>query len=74
MPNNGKKRFKLEVPLDASEIEDFSPEQKLKVVAEGRDGVRKAQTVQLDKQGNPVGIESVSPRRLMETARAWQAL
>ncbi len=51
MSDKGKARFSLEVPLDASEIEDFKPEKKLKVVAEARDGSRETETVQLNKQG-----------------------
>src|SRR2546423_2945174 len=43
--------YVLEVPLDASEIEGFKPEQKVKVLAVGRDETAQEQIVTLDRSG-----------------------
>jgi len=43
--------FRLDVPLDASGIEDFKPEQPVKVVARDGDGKLQSQTVQLNAKG-----------------------
>jgi hypothetical protein len=50
MKHNDEK-FKLEVPLDASGIEDFKPEQDVKVVAQDRNGNFNSQTVKLNARG-----------------------
>ena len=43
--------FRLVVPLDASGVEDFRPEQAIKVAARDRKGTVSAQTVRLDASG-----------------------
>lgn len=43
--------FALEVPLDASEVEDFKPEQNVRVVVRAPDGTSNAETVRLDAKG-----------------------
>lgn len=47
----GKRRFKLEIPLDASQVEGFEPEQGVKVAVKGRDDALWVETVQLDEKG-----------------------
>ena len=37
-----EQRFRLEVPLDASQIEDFKPQQEVKVVVQRQDGLSTA--------------------------------
>jgi hypothetical protein len=51
---NKSYKFKLEVPLDASGVEDFKPEQDVKVVAKDREGTLHSQTVKLDRKGHGV--------------------
>ena len=52
MPDTTKgDSFTLQVPLDASGVEDFKPEQAVKVVVRARDGTTNSQTVQLDAKG-----------------------
>lgn len=56
-PTNEKadgKKFRLEIPLDASGIEDFKPDRPIKVVVQRRDGSTQEQSVQLDKQGKGI--------------------
>jgi len=48
---NDRDRFKLEIPLDASEIEGFDPAQPVKVVISARDGSLESQTVKLSEKG-----------------------
>ena len=43
--------FRLDVPLDASGIEDFKPEQPVKVLALAGDRPLASQTVKLDAKG-----------------------
>ena len=43
--------FRLEVPLDASKIEGFQPDQKLKVLLVGRSGPLQSQVVALNSKG-----------------------
>lgn len=45
------KQFTLRVPLDASKIEGFTPEQPVKVIAVDRKGAVTSQVVQLDPKG-----------------------
>ena len=47
-----KGQFKLIVPLDASGIEDFKPEQEPKVVVKDRKGTLHSQKVKLDNKGH----------------------
>ena len=53
MPEKQKpgRTFKLEIPLDASQIADFKPEQELKVLIQKSDGSHLSQTVQLNAKG-----------------------
>lgn len=44
--------FVLDVPLDASGIDDFKPDQAVKVVVQDRTGALRAQVVQLDAAGH----------------------
>ena len=46
-----RKNFRLQVPLDASEIEGFTPDRPVKVVIQGSDGTTSSQIVRLDKGG-----------------------
>ena len=50
-PKPGTSNYKLEVPLSASEIEDFKSDQPLKVVAQDRKGTFHSKAVQLDARG-----------------------
>jgi hypothetical protein len=43
-------RFQLEIPLDASNVEDFRPEQPVKVLMQLSDGSTDEQIVQLDER------------------------
>jgi hypothetical protein len=47
-----EKSFTLHVPLDASAVQDFKPDQKVKVVVETGRGALAAQVVQLDARGH----------------------
>ena len=47
-----KEPFKLVVPLDASQIHDFKPEQAVKVAIKARDGSIHSKVVELDKKGS----------------------
>lgn len=49
--SQNKNNFVLEIPLDASEIEDIQPRQALKVGLRMRDGSMRVETVRLDKNG-----------------------
>ncbi len=49
--DENKRGFKLEVPLNASEIEGFKPEQALKVAVQKRDGSMMVETVKLSGKG-----------------------
>jgi len=53
MPEKAKAKsgYRLTVPLDASEIEDFKPEQDLKVLIQTQDGSRRTQTTRLNDKG-----------------------
>lgn len=51
MAHNENQDFKLEIPLDASGIEDFKPEKDIKVVAKDGEGKFCSQTVSLDAKG-----------------------
>lgn len=51
MAHNENQDFKLEIPLDASGIEDFKPEKDVKVVAKDGEGKFCSQTVSLDAKG-----------------------
>ncbi|MEE9128781.1 MAG: carboxypeptidase-like regulatory domain-containing protein [Phycisphaerales bacterium] len=51
MAHNENQDFKLEIPLDASGIEDFRPEKDVKVVAKDGEGNFCSQTVSLDAKG-----------------------
>ena len=44
-------KFRLTLPLDASEIEGFKPEQDLKVLAQSADGTITSEIVKLDQKG-----------------------
>lgn len=46
-----EKNFKLEIPLDASGIEGFKPEQGVRVAIKSRDGSINEQTIKLDTKG-----------------------
>jgi hypothetical protein len=46
-----KQSFRFEVPLDASQIEDFKPEQEVKVVVQRQDGSLVSQTTRLNEKG-----------------------
>ncbi|UCE47979.1 MAG: hypothetical protein JSW47_20565, partial [Phycisphaerales bacterium] len=48
---SNKAGFRLTVPLDASDIEGFSPEHSVKVLVRARDGSHESQTVKLDAKG-----------------------
>jgi hypothetical protein len=52
--NERFEQFQLEIPLDASNIEDFRPEQDVKIVAQDRKGAFYSQTVKLDERGQGV--------------------
>jgi hypothetical protein len=45
------KGFTLRIPLDASGIEGFTPDQRVKVILKKRDGKTEEKTVKFDKQG-----------------------
>ena len=49
-------KFQLEVPLDASKIEGFEPDQTVKVVAQARDGSSTSATVELNKSGKATAV------------------
>lgn len=53
-PKGGNLPFKLEVPLDASAIEGFKPEQKVKVAVRTPQGAIQAQLVEFDRSGKAV--------------------
>jgi hypothetical protein len=46
-----REKFELQIPLDASGIEGFKPEQEVKVVAQRQDGSLVSQTIRLDEKG-----------------------
>ena len=46
------KGYRLEVPLDATSVEGFKPEQALKVALVDAKGVVRSQTVQLSEKGH----------------------
>ena len=48
---NKQAQFKLIIPLDASGIKDFKPEQDVKIVVQARDGSFQSKTVKLNAQG-----------------------
>jgi len=48
---SNKACFRLTVPLDASDIEGFSPEHSVKVLIRARDGSHESQTVRLNAKG-----------------------
>jgi hypothetical protein len=52
--NEKRGEFKLEVPLDASSIEDIKPDQAVKVVAKDGEGAFYSQTTELDADGRGV--------------------
>jgi hypothetical protein len=54
--------FRLDVPLDASGIEDFKPEQPVKVLALAGDRPLASQTVKLDAKGNGTARLTLSER------------
>ena len=43
--------FRLVVPLDASEVNNFTPDRPVKVITYGSKGETHEQTVRLDKEG-----------------------
>ena len=45
------RNFKLDIPLDASQVEEFKPEQELKVLVQQSDGSQQVQTVRLNAKG-----------------------
>lgn len=51
MANNEKGDFKLVIPLDASSVEDFKPEQPVKVLAKDTKGSLYSQKVKLNAKG-----------------------
>jgi hypothetical protein len=53
-PKKGDESFNLEVPLDASGIEDFKPDRKVKVAIQTRQGAIQAQLVEFDRSGKGV--------------------
>jgi hypothetical protein len=61
--------FKLEVPLDASQIEDFKPEQKVKIAVRDAKGVFTSEIVALDAHGQGLASltfeESPGPLRVL---------
>lgn len=44
-------KFQLQIPLDASEVEDFNPDLALRVVAQASDGSITAESTKLDERG-----------------------
>jgi hypothetical protein len=48
----GAHQYRLIVPLDASAIEDFKPDQRVKVAVQDRTGVLQSQLVELDNAGH----------------------
>ncbi|MCB0010423.1 MAG: carboxypeptidase regulatory-like domain-containing protein [Anaerolineales bacterium] len=51
MASKGKEQYTLTVPLDASGVEDFQPEQGVRVAAISRDGSALVRQVKFDKSG-----------------------
>jgi hypothetical protein len=49
-----REKFELQIPLDASGIEDFQPDQEVKILAQRQDGSLVSQTAQLDEKGQGI--------------------
>jgi len=50
--SRGEHQYRLIVPLDASSIEDFKPDQRVKVAVQDRTGALHSQLVELDAAGH----------------------
>ena len=51
-PGRGEHQYRLIVPLDASAIENFKPDQRVKAAVQDRTGALQSQLVELDNAGH----------------------